>query len=467
MAKSKRPELPVRLPDGSAVPILKPTRTALSSAWEGERLLDGFASIGRVEAELSKAQDDPMSRPAQFEKARHHWKDQWLVREIIKQRYYFFHYGFRIGSEEKKISPAIKRWEENNRKMYRRYARDAWFEFLVLDNVVGLWRQQGGKPPLVYPPEKCEFTDLFGFEVLKLRHDVSQEHVSTIGGFSRQETTEFSKLNNELRLDHKNKVFGFDILRRERVGNGFGVPTLKPIFVCCAQIKSLEVSDAQLSAACRLVYEQHKMGHEIKSGMHAGSKAHFWNEKRAKAFEDSVKGKTGHIKITTNFDHDIEWPRPDPKHFEDKRYSAAINRLALWSMPLGQMLLNKTINPFLLTMLKYQAIGERELMADHLHTIFVEGLGAPEEIKPIWSNRCFADPRIAADLTKHGLAGGPLSQSSFLEEAGFDPEEERQRKEEEAALPKGQTTPIYDAAHGPPKKPAGRKAGTRDGEGRP
>jgi hypothetical protein len=454
------------MPDGSAVLVLKPGRTALSSAWEGERLLDGFASIGRVEAELSKAQDDPMDRPRQFEKARHHYKHQWFVREIIKQRFNFFHYGFRIGTEEGgKPSPKIKQWEANNRKNYRRYARDAWLEWLIIENVVGLWRTAGGKPPLVFPPEKCEFTDFFGNEIIKLRHDLSTEHVTTIGAFSRAELTEFTRFNNELKLDHNNKFFGFDILRRERVGNGFGVPALSPIFITAAQINSLEVSDAQLAAACRTVYEQHKMGHEIKSGIHAGSKAHFWNEGRAKAFETSIKGKTGHIKITTNFDHEIVYPRPDPKFFDEKRYASGISRLALWSMPIGQMLLSKTINPFFLTMLKFQAVAEREYLAEHLKTVFVQALGAPADIKPIWSNRCFADPRIAADLTKNGLAAGPLSQGSFLEEAGFDPEEERERKAMEADLPKGQTTPIYDAAHGPPKKPAGRKPGTKNGEG--
>jgi hypothetical protein len=463
MAKRKTRVRVEAVPDPSFV-----SKTAMCSVWEGERVLDGFASIGRVEAELSKAQDNPMDRPRQFEKARQLWKHQWFVREIIRMRYNFYTYGFAIKSEEKKPSKALKSWERNCRRMYRRYAREAFYEFLLQDNVVGLWRQQGGRPPLVIEPERCELNDLFGNEILKIRHGISQEHITTIGAFSRSEEKEFKKVNNELKLDHENKTFGFDILRRERMGAGFGVPSVTPIFTTAANMTSLEVGDASLAAACRMVMELHLMGHEIKGGPHAGNKAHFWNENRAKAFEKSIKGKLGHNRLTANFDHKIvqaaNWP--DPKILDEKRYASGITRMAIWGMPLGQMLLNKSLNPFLLPMLKYQAIAERELMAEHLYTVFTEGLGAPEDMKCVWSNRCFSDPRVAADLLKTGLASGPLSQGTFLEESGFDKEEERENKAEEAGLPKTQTTPIFDAAHGDPnKKQPGRKPGTRDGEG--
>lgn len=445
---------------------LPASRAAMCSVWEGERVLDGFASIGRVEAELSKAQDNPMDRPRQFEKARQLWKHQWFIREIIRMRFNFYTYGFSVKSEEGKISKRLKDWEKNNRTMYRRYAREAWLEWLLQDNVVGLWRVKGGKPPLVIEPERCNFTDIFGHELLKIRHGMTQEHVTTLGAFSRVELTEFKKINNELKLDHDNPVFGFDVLRRERTGAGFGVPSVAPVFVCAANLTSLEVGDASLAAACRLVLELHLMGHEIKSGLHAGQAAHFWNKDRAKGFEKSVKGQSGHVRASVNFDHTVKqaanWP--DPKIMDEKRYSSGITRLAIWGMPIGQMLLGKSLNPFLLGMLKFQAIAEREYMAEHLRKIYTEGLGAPEDLKLTWSNRCFTEARIAADLMKVGLASGPVSQSSFLEAIDLDPEQERENKSEESKLPKGHTTPIYDAAHGPPK-PSGRKPGTRDGEG--
>ena len=332
------------------------SRAAMCAAWEGERVLDGFASIGRVEAELSKAQDDPMDRPRQFEKARHWFKHHWFIRSIILMRYHFFTFGFTVKSggppssredgtsafaeatadkSARHSATRVAEWEQNNRKMYRRYAREAWLEWLVQDNVVGLWRKAGGRPPLAYPPERCGFNDLFGNETLTINHGVRQEQVTTIGAFSRSEQKEFLANPTELKLTHDHKVFGFDVLKRERTGSGFGIPTVAPLFVCAAQLQSLEVGDAQLAAACRTVMEQHAMGHEIRAGIHAGSKAHFWNKTRAQAFETSVKGKQGHIRITTNFDHQVKqaanWPGAGV--YDAKRYEAGMNRMALWAMP--------------------------------------------------------------------------------------------------------------------------------------
>jgi hypothetical protein len=449
------------------VPPLKKDNMVLSSAWEGERLLDGFASIGRTEAELSKAQDNPLDRPRQFMKAREHWRHQWFVREITRLRFSFYHYGFKIVSEEKKARKAVKDWAKSNRRMYRKYAREAWLEWLVMDNVVGIWRVKGIKPPVVFPPECCHFSDLWGNEILKMRHQMTTEHITTIGAFSRTEQAAFasSKVAGELTLEHGGNVFDFDVLRRERTGAGFGVPTVADIFLPAAEATSLDAGLQTLSGACRYVMEQHLMGHEIKSGIHAGSPAHFYNKKRAEAFEKQTKGKTGHNRVATNFDHLVRqaanWP--DPKHFQDVRYSSAMMRFAVWSMPLGQMLFGKTLNPFLMTMLKVQAQAEREFMEEHLRTVFVQALGAPEETKVAWSNACFTDPRIAADMMKTGLAAGPTSQTTFQREAGMDPEEERENKSEESKLPEAETHPIYDAAHGPDKL-KGRKSGSRDGD---
>jgi hypothetical protein len=167
---------------------------------------------------------------------------------------------------------------------------------------------------VAYPPERCEFSDLFGNEVLSINHGVSQEHVTTIGAFSRSEQREFASSPKELKLTHDNKVFGFDVLKRERLGSGFGIPTVAPLFVCAAQLQSLEVADQSLAAACRAVMEFHAMGHEIKSGIHAGSRSNMWNEGRAKAFEKMIVGKIGHFRVTGNFDHQVRqaanWPDP-------------------------------------------------------------------------------------------------------------------------------------------------------------
>ena len=63
-------------------------------------------------------------------------------------------------------------------------------------------------PPLAYPPERCEFSDLSGNETLTINHGVRQEHITTIGAFSQSEQREFQANPTELRLTHDSKVFG-------------------------------------------------------------------------------------------------------------------------------------------------------------------------------------------------------------------------------------------------------------------
>ena len=229
--------------------------TVVSLRARRRRVLDGFASIGRVEAELSKAQDPPSLGATAGR------------RPLVCQEHHpdevpLFTFGFAVKAEGTEGTQGTKRrvaeWERNNRRMYRRYAREAWLEWLVLDppSPGATEGRQHLAYCFLYPPERCDFSDLFGSETLTINHGVRQEHITTIGAFSRSEQREFQANPTELKLTHDSKVFGFDVLKRERTGSGFGIPTVAPLFVCAAQLQSLEVGDAQLAAACRTVMEQ-------------------------------------------------------------------------------------------------------------------------------------------------------------------------------------------------------------------
>jgi hypothetical protein len=444
----------------AANPSIKagPAQTQACSAWDGERRIEGNLTLG-VEGALFYGQDTPADRPSQFKKARHWATHHWLVRSILQVRASFYHFGFRIGSTAGKVEGRLARWRDNNVDMWSRYARECWMENLVQDNVLGLWTNNG-VPPIIYPLERVEFRDEFGVERIKIQHGLNASQVDKMS--LPPKTKAAFKKSSTLELGHDDPLFGFEILKRERMGAGFGPTAIEPIFSACAETESHEVGDAQLAASGRTVYEQHQLGHEIKSGMHAGSPVHFWNKDRAKLVEKQIKGKSGHVRVTTNFDHKILWPRPDPKNFDAKKYESAIQRIAWWGMPLGHMILTRSLNPFLMPMLKTLAADERVRVGTHLRKVFIEALGAPEEVKPVWSNRCFNDPRIAADLLKTGLQAGPLSQGTFVEEAGYDAEEERERKLEESKLSKKVLEPAYDMHHGPISKLKGKPGGTPD-----
>jgi hypothetical protein len=172
-------------------------------------------------------------------------------------------------------------------------------------------------------------------------------------------------------------------------------------------------------------------------------------------------------RLVVNFDHQITYPRPDPKHFSHERYEAAMERLMLWAMPVAQMLFAKQVNPWHGPFLLAKATTERrDYMGPFIEALLRDSLGAPDGIRVEWSNDLFSDPRLMLDTLKTGLSSGPLSQETFLEKTGHNVSLERNRKDKENDLPEHQTKPIYDPAHGAVEAEAGRPAGKGDGRQR-
>jgi hypothetical protein len=445
-------------------------RSAYFAVWEAQ-------AGGKRIAELAFGQDNPQQNiEDSFGKARYWFRNNWLVQNIILLRYVFFNFGFKIKAIDKADQPKVDVWLARRmpgvkkkitiEQELKRYGRDAWLELLTLQNVIGVWAEEGR--PLVFPAEDCEFTDVFGAEVLTIETNLTRETIGRMKGLSAAEKDALLNVNatGKLKLTHGNGAFSFDVVKREKIGKGLSWPGLATIFTTCAQNESLEVGDAVMAHMMRRVYELHKKGHEIKSGPHAGFSTHFLKPDYAKKTESNIKGKVGHVAMCVNFDHTVDFPRPDPKHFDAKRYASAIERIKLWGLPLAQMILDRALNPYQMDILKAQALGEREMMKDHLERIASECLKAPVPVAITWSNRCFRDSRLAADLLKYGMQWGPLSQTTFLDETGYDAETERENKDKESKLPKAQVEPLVDANHGKDQKPAGKKRGTADGQGK-
>jgi hypothetical protein len=462
----------------------RPEPPAAGSAWNGRgveysisvregtanQLLAGSwndsISGGTRVAELAFGQDTPQLKIEDaLAKSRYWTINNWFVPVILGLRYVFFNYDLAIKAVNKSDQGKIGTWlaKDDGRveREVRRYARDAWMEFLSVDNVACAWRRSTGKP-ICYPAEKTQFSDDLGEEVLIIRLKLSSDQIRAMQGLTDKERLRLKQNGGNLTLRHGDPDFEFDVARRERAGRGYAWPRLATIFTTCAQNESMEVGDNLIAAMGRLVYEQHKLGHEIKSGLHAGSPQHFYNDKKGKALEKNLKGSVGHVRLATNFDHDITFPRMDPKYFDAKKFESVVRRLALWSMPLGQMILEKGLNPYLMDIFGKQAEEAREYMAEHLPVVYRGAMKAPAAVKVEWSAKCFRDSRLAADLMKSALAGGPASQTSFQRFVGLDPEAERALKQEESELPEAQTFPLYDPSHGAPDKAAGRKRGTAD-----
>jgi hypothetical protein len=132
------------------------------------------------------------------------------------------------------------------------------------------------------------------------------------------------------------------------------------------------------------------------------------------------------------------------------------------------MLMTKQLQPFLLPMLRADALADRARVGAHLEVVLNAAWGVPCKVKVKWGDRCFNDLRLAWDMTKALMQQGPVSLTSALEVADFDPEQEAERKREEASPSRDEELlPKYDPNHANKPGQDGGKDALRDKAGRP
>ena len=411
-----------------------------------------------------------------FYMGRNWFERQVFLRQIILLRYALYNYGFELAGKDTKGTAAVQKWAAQkwfglpHLQLIKRFLRDVWMEWLIQDNVVAVWRKRkGGARPLVYPVEHVSYSDDYGVERLGFAHGLSRQDVRLMEAGLDPEERKTLLQGKDINLvkqgaETTSDLFDFEVVKRSRFGFGLAWPQLRTVFNTVGAWESLELADWQLCDAMRTVYELHKVGHEIKNGPHAGSPQHFMKRTRREAVNrliGNTKGTLATVKrLVVNFDHDITYPRPDPKQFAPERYTGMLDRLVHWSMPLGQMLYSKSVNPFLAPMLKAQAHTERELIGDFVSSVLIRTLGAPEDLRCVWSDDALQDARLLAETLKTGLTTGPLSDSTWLTRQGFDPEAERALKEEAQAHPVHQHLPIFNpGGQGEGGRPEGKKDG--------
>lgn len=372
------------------------------------------------------------------------WYDQnWFVGTVVELKVAFFNHGFRfIGMDAPRARELLK-----NEPWIRSYVESVWRDRLIYDNVVTIWLDAEQVRPQTVRPEKCEYTDALGKEKLKYRSPWKAIELPT--GLAR-------RWSNVVEFDAE-KGEHFRVLKRARVGDGFGLPTSYRVFRALNQCESMEVGDALLGYLSRTVIRQHKLGCDPKSAAFKSKIPHYYTQARADAVKATFGSTLGFVEAATNFDHAIEYPYPDPKLFAAEKWKGVLDRLVWWGGPLAFMILAPTSNPYLMPQFHQEAMAERPRVAAHLSEVLRSY--AKLEVDCRWSSRCFLDPRTSAELLTAGLSAGPLSQTTFLESAGFDPDEEKERKKEEAADDPKLHLPIYDKDHG--QEPGGLTSGGR------
>jgi hypothetical protein len=409
-----------------------------------------------------------------FYMTRNWYERSTFIKSIIELKTSILNYGFQVVAKDKKDQKAIEKWasdEDGHGMTIRALARDTWQEWLVQDNCIGMWRKSG--IPFVYPVEHSSYHDDFGIENLAITHSLSAAAIAAMPGLSAKEKSVLSTGKIQLQKQGKNfvtKDLYFQVVKRTRVGAGLAWPKLRTLFNTVATWESLELADWQLADAMRTVYEMHLVGHEIKSGPHAGANAHFLKKKRADTILSKIRGKekllARVLQMVVNFDHKIEYPRPDPKHLGKERYSSVEQRLLYWSAPFGQLafLGQSDINPMMPSFMKSIAKQERDYVGPFLKVVLTGALNPPKPIEILFADDIFLDQRLMLEVMKSGLSAGPLSSRTFLEGTmgKGSAERERAHKEEEHDLPDHQTLPKFDPNHGHQPGKAGKPLGGKD-----
>lgn len=387
-----------------------------------------------------------------------------FIRRVLALRLFYCNAGMTLAPAEGRSGQAtLDRWCEDpkNRadlRALQTYVRDAWRERLTITNLISFWHQASARPSILRP-EEVKYTDELGYELLEYTVRLTDAQIKRLS--LPPELRARLLQSKKLELTHDDELFSFEVLKDDKAGEGLSWPDLLPVLLEAGQWEAHAVRDKILADTGRQVIEQHKLGHEHRYGLQAGSTKTWINKARSDAVKKELAGKVGHVQFKSNFDHEIIWPCPDPKNWEPKRYQAVIDRLLWWALPLGHMVIAKALNPHLMEILRVMVIEERKAMAPHLEQVINDVFELPVPVKLKWDTRCLRDSRLLFDMIKNGLNAGPISQTTYQKTAECDPDEERELKGDEAKLPKEKTHPLYDAAHGPPDK-GGKKPGSKD-----
>ena len=427
-------------------------------------------------ATLSPAELFDRERPddlqAMFKLARNWDKQNWFVEQVNRLKQAFYHFGFQLVAVQKGEQKKLEKWLEadmERRELLDRYINSVWEEWLLLDNVVSFWRKEKVVPPFLLLPERCKYSDAMGIEKLKVslqyeKRQFTDSHGSALEGWSATEIRRYT--SGEIVLSEDQDEY-FRVLTRGLRGTGFGVPRLFRCFRTLSQCESMEVGESMLAYAGRLVLRAHSLGFEVRSASNASKQAEYlWKKDRAKPIEEFFKGRQGFAEFTKQFDHKVEYIWVDSKLYDARKWETIISRLLWWAGPVGYMMMTKQLQPFLLPVLRVEALAERARVGAHLNLVLNEGFRPPVKVRVKWGDRCFNDLRLAWEMTKTLMQQGPVSLTSALEVADFDPEVEAERKRGEASSSRDdELLPKFDANHG--NRPGQVKDGLRERAGRP
>jgi hypothetical protein len=433
-------------------------------------LAAGNAPTGALSFGLQKNKENPTTLSAIFKLCRDLHESSTFLSSYLPLRTAFYNYGlsFTIGPNGKGDAKALDAWEKKEftteaeykdstgkttkielnstyGEMARAFIRDCWNEFGLIDNCIGYWDDDGSVPTTL-DPNKCRFEDTLGLPVLYYTHGLSETQIAMLPS----ERQNRYRQNTEI-LMNPDEGDHFKVLKRGLAGTGLNKPRLFSLFTTLGEIASKEYGFHALAFLMRSPTRHHKLGHEITQGAHAGKGTWFWNSRRGAAVLKQFEGRQGPHDFTSNFDHEITFILPDVKLFDETAWKGTNRRLMDWGGPIAQMMLADKIIEGGLGFLRAQVTADRQMLADFLRPILLNGFDAPEglDLRVTWSDLIFNDPKQAAELLKFATQQGLSSVTTSRHIVGLNSEQEDALKVREADDPDSakKHRPAWDMSH--------------------
>ena len=440
--------------------------------------------------------DRPVSQNNIFKKCRGVVQDSSFLSAYIPLKASFYNFGFSITTvdndsaqeamlEEWLSTPYISRvlytdlitqealpieLNVTYGEIIRTFCRNVWHEFLTLDNCVGLW-MDNLTVPTILALENCDYQDKLGSPIIRYTHGLGPLDYQLLG---QDQVARFMQRSFIL----INPTYGehFKVLKRAPIGAGFGRPRLYSLFRTLGEVESKEMGFYARAFQLRNSPRHHKLGYEIKQGNHAGKGTWHWNSKRDIAVRAAWKDRVGPWELTTNFDHEVTFPWPDLKNFDDLAWKGTDQRLQTFGGPLARLLVSGEVKDGGFSSMRFEVSEDRTMVRDFLKTIVSGAFSPPKELKwtITWSDLAFVDPSKFVEMFKLGAQQGFTSIQSAREILGLNHAKENARKQLEATDPnaKEKFLPMWDISHGispalgqstADKAPAAKPAATTPG----
>lgn len=431
--------------------------------------LNAAQSTATVNLEQSQALEHPKSVSGTITRARHWVKESSFLSTLLPLKRSICNYGFELAPADSKDQKRVEEWLAGEavtridsavdpetgvtitpestatiRELVSNFAQEVWWDYNLFDAAISVW-DDAYQAANTLPIETVTYQDKLGIEFLRYTHGLAEREIALL-----PDDRQTRYRNNSVVVFDAAEGEHFKVLKRARIGDGLGEPSIFAIFRILSEVDDKQVGQRRMAHGMRRVTRLHRIGHEIKQGNNAGKPLFHLKKKQSDATKKLFVGVDGFEDTCVNFDHFIEFPWPDLKVFDKVLWEGSDHRLYQWAGPIGQMITATQERPFLPNLLRAHVEEERGKVGEYLSAVINKAFRPPSPIKVVWSDLIFQDARLQAEMMKFGVSQGFVSIATARQWIGVNGAREDLRKITEADDPDAEKKflALWDSSHG-------------------